>query len=534
MTAADLIRVAAVALAYIAAGKIGLSLAFVNASASAVWAPTGIAIATILLFGRPAAIGVFVAAFIVNVTTAGSAATSLAIAAGNTLEGLIGAWLIRVACGGPAAFERIQDVFRFALVALAAPLVSATIGVTSLTLGGYAEPAAYPEIWLTWWLGDVSGALIVAPLIIIWSRRERASFEHGSWPEFLGLAAIAAVIGALLFLGVHPLSTAHAPIAFVTFPLLAFAAYRYGPLGASLFVAVFSGIAAWGTLQGYGPFARASQNESLLFLQSFMAVAALTSLTLAAANLQRRRADAALRHAEHERVRERDEFLSIAAHELRTPITSLQLAAQFALRKVATGATGSQIAKPLQTIDLQAAKLSRLVSQLLDNVRLDAGRLTIQRELVDLGDLVQDVAEEVRAMKERADIRVDATHTTATVDALRIEQVVRNLIDNAVKFSPNGGAIEVSVATTDDHVRIAIRDHGVGVAPEDRSALFQRYQHAHGKDRSGGLGLGLFVSREIVERHGGTIEAEHPTDGGTRMIVTLPRRSTSRDSDAMS
>jgi signal transduction histidine kinase len=532
MTASGLIRVAAVAVAYIVAGKIGLSLAFVNASASAVWAPTGIAIAAILLLGRPAAIGVFIAAFIVNVTTAGSAVTSLAIAAGNTLEGLVGAWLIREVCGGSAAFERIQDVFRFAVVALAAPLVSATIGVTALALGGYAEWSAYPEIWLTWWLGDVSGALIVAPLIIIWARREPSSPERGSWPEFIGLAAIAFAIGALLFLGVQPLSTTHAPIAFVTFPLLAFAAYRYGPRGASVFVAVFSGVAAWGTLQGYGPFVRPTQNESLLFLQSFMAVAALTSLTLAAADLQRRRADAALRSAEQEKVRERDEFLSIAAHELRTPITSLQLAAQFALRRVATGATGSQIAKPIQTIDLQSAKLSRLVSQLLDNVRLDAGRLTIQHELVDLGELVQNVAEEVRAMNERADVRVEASHTKATVDALRIEQVVRNLIDNAVKFSPNGGPIEVTVVAADDRVRISVRDHGVGVPPEDRPRLFQRYQHAHGEDRSGGLGLGLFVSREIVERHGGTIEAEHPSDGGTRMIVTLPRLTTSRDADA--
>jgi signal transduction histidine kinase len=145
---------------------------------------------------------------------------------------------------------------------------------------------------------------------------------------------------------------------------------------------------------------------------------------------------------------------------------------------------------------------------------------------------VQNVAEEVRAMNERADVRVEASHTKATVDALRIEQVVRNLIDNAVKFSPNGGPIEVTVVAADDRVRISVRDHGVGVPPEDRPRLFQRYQHAHGEDRSGGLGLGLFVSREIVERHGGTIEAEHPSDGGTRMIVTLPRLTTSRDADA--
>ena len=524
MTGTVLIRVAVVVLAYLVAGKLGLSLAFVNASASAVWAPTGIAIASILLLGRPAAVGVFIAAFIVNATTAGSILTSLAIAAGNTAEGLFGAWLINVGCGGLAVFERIQNVFGFAVVALTAPIVSASIGVTTLVLAGLAAWSAYPEIWLTWWLGDVSGALVVAPLIIIWAQQPRASFDSGAWLEFTGLAAIALGVGALIFLGVQPLATQHAPVAFVTFPLLAFAAYRYGPRGASLFVATFSGIAAWGTLQGFGPFVRPTPNESLLFLQSFMAVASLTSLALAAADLQRRRADAALRRAEEEKVRERDEFLSIAAHELRTPVTSLQLAAQFALKRVATGATGSQIAKPLQTIDLQAAKLGRLVSQLLDNVRLDSRRLTLERERVDVGALVLDVAEEVRALSERSDIRVEAAHIEATVDAIRLEQVVRNLIDNAVKFSPSGGPIEVSVAEVEGRVRITVRDHGVGVAPDARAMLFQRYQHAHGKDRSGGLGLGLFVSREIVERHGGSIVAEHPAEGGTRMIVILPLR----------
>jgi len=153
---------------YVLAGKVGLSLAFVNASASPVWPPTGIALAAFLTLGYRVWPAIFVGAFVVNVSTAGSAATSLAIAAGNTLEGLLGAYLVDRYANGTRAFDHAQDVFKFAaLAALLSSIVSATIGVGSLSLGGYAEWADFDSIWLTWWLGDATGALIVAPLLIL-------------------------------------------------------------------------------------------------------------------------------------------------------------------------------------------------------------------------------------------------------------------------------------------------------------------------------------------------------------------------------
>src|SRR5437870_8108924 len=159
---------------YLLAGKLGLLLAFVHPSATAVWPPTGITLAAFLLLGYRVWPGVFLGAFLVNITTAGSVGTSGGIAAGNTLEGLCGAYLVNRFAGGRNVFDRPENIFKFVVLAgMASPLVSATLGVTSLSLGGYADWSNYGYIWWTWWLGDAGGSLIVAPLLVLWPVRPR-------------------------------------------------------------------------------------------------------------------------------------------------------------------------------------------------------------------------------------------------------------------------------------------------------------------------------------------------------------------------
>src|SRR5713226_1038995 len=165
---------------YLIAAKLGLKLAFVHASATAVWPPTGIALAALLVFGYRAWPGIFVGAFLANITTEGTVATSLGIAAGNTLEGVTGAYLVNRFAGGRNAFNRPQDVFRFAVLAgTISTMVSATVGVTSLSLGGFADWADYGAIWGTWWLGDAVGALLVAPLLVLWLTNPRVQWQRG-------------------------------------------------------------------------------------------------------------------------------------------------------------------------------------------------------------------------------------------------------------------------------------------------------------------------------------------------------------------
>lgn len=225
-------------------------------------------------------------------------------------------------------------------------------------------------------------------------------------------------------------------------------------------------------------------------------------------------------------VRGRDEFLSVAAHELKTPVTSLRGFAQTLIRRMDRGTFDVEQARTaLKTIDQQSAKLAKLVSQLLDVARIQAGRLTLEPKETNILTLIRDVVAGIQTntSKHNLMIRTDWDEISLVVDPIRLEQVLTNLIDNAVKYSPAGGLvdIEVSIPATET-VRIAVTDQGIGIPPEDRQHIFNRYYRAHASRYIGGMGLGLHISHQIVDLHGGKLEAEFPEEGGTRFIVTLP------------
>jgi signal transduction histidine kinase len=221
----------------------------------------------------------------------------------------------------------------------------------------------------------------------------------------------------------------------------------------------------------------------------------------------------------------RDEFLSVAAHELKTPITSVRGFAQLTLRALdQAGAVDHQrLREALAVVNSQSDKLARLVSQLLDVSRIQSGRLALQCQDADLSQLVAEVVSNVQRQSERHRLLLDAPAELAIwVDPLRIEQVLTNLLDNAIKFSPEGGPIEINVDCAESGTaRLVVRDHGIGVPPEHRGQIFERFYQAAVK-HAAGIGLGLYISRQIVELHGGQIAAEFPPDGGTRFVVTLP------------
>ena len=508
---------------YFAAGKLGLSLAFVHASATAVWPPTGIALAAFLYFGPWVWPGVLIGAFLVNLTTAGSALSSAGIAVGNTLEGLLAAYLVSRFANGRHAFERLRDVFRFAvLAALLSPVVSATFGVTSLCATGNAQWSDFGPIWVTWWLGDAGGALVVAPLLIVWGNDPRPiNRDPGRGIELAMFALALALTVVLIFGGLPPFFGKPYPTTFLAFPVLVWAAFRFGPRIAAVALVVLAGAAIWGTLHGFGPFAGAPPDESLLLLQAFMGVAAVVTLALAAAEVE-------LRRAEARKVAERDEFLAVAAHELKTPITSLRLAVEF-LRRTQGGRASDdpQLGPSLLRIEQQSQRLGRLVTELLETVRLRSGRIVLDLKPADVVEIVAKVVRDAQITTTRHEIVLSAPpQLRANIDALRFEQVASNLLDNATKFSPSGGRVEVEISSPErGTVRLGVRDHGIGIPPEHRAHIFERFYQSQPNDQRAGLGLGLYVSRQIVELHGGRIEAEFPEDGGTRMVVWLTDRA---------
>lgn len=270
------------ALVYFLAARLGLSMSFVNASASPVWPPTGVAIAALLVLGLRSWPGVTLGAYLANALTTGWGWPSLAIAGGNTLEALAAAWLVTRFAGGVQCLRRPTGVLAYALLAgLAATTLSASIGVGTLVASGNAPAAAARTIWTTWWLGDAAGALLVGfPLLAFAQARP----DTRELPEsLLGLGIVAALAGVVF----SPLLGHSRLLLLLPLAALAWTAWRLGSLAAASAALVLATAAILGTLARYGPLVTADPNTELLVLQAYLGTASLTALVLAAVHVTR-------------------------------------------------------------------------------------------------------------------------------------------------------------------------------------------------------------------------------------------------------
>jgi signal transduction histidine kinase len=221
-----------------------------------------------------------------------------------------------------------------------------------------------------------------------------------------------------------------------------------------------------------------------------------------------------------------DEFVTVAAHELRTPITSLRGFTQSLIRRLDKGKIPDldYLYKVLRSIDMQSQKLGMLVTQLLDISRIREGQLELDLELTDIAPLVKTVVETLQATTNRHSITTNVPFSLfAIVDPLRIEQVLINLLGNAIKYTPEDKSIDVDVNVTEHQTfSLSVTDQGIGIPPEQREHLFERFHRAHPDGSISGMGLGLYISQQIIQLHGGTLYAEFPDEGGTRFIMELP------------
>ncbi len=221
----------------------------------------------------------------------------------------------------------------------------------------------------------------------------------------------------------------------------------------------------------------------------------------------------------------KDEFISIAAHELRTPLTAIKGYAELLDRRLSTQAGRESDRRSLGVIRKQAERLAGLVNEMLDVSRIEAGRLQLNTEPFDLAELAGEVVNSMRLSSEAHHLSLAAEPgIEVRGDTARIEQVLINLISNAVTYAPEGGDVDVRVWREDDMALVSVRDRGVGIAPEELPHLFDRFYRAPraGVMRSGGMGLGLYICQEIVSRHGGTIRAESIEGVGSTFTFSLP------------
>jgi signal transduction histidine kinase len=221
----------------------------------------------------------------------------------------------------------------------------------------------------------------------------------------------------------------------------------------------------------------------------------------------------------------RDEFLAIASHELKTPLTPLTLQIddlQRVLRR--RGLDDEVLTRRLTTMARQTARLTKLVENLLDLSRIAAGRLTLVPEEFDLAEMVRDGVKRFQPEAEHlgCKLQVDARGPLrGRWDHLRLEQVLSNLLANAIKYGA-GHPIEIEGQPVDHKVRLVVRDHGIGMSPQDASRAFDRFERAVSARHYGGLGLGLYITRPIVEAHGGQVTVDSRLGHGATFTVVLP------------
>jgi PAS domain S-box-containing protein len=286
----SLATIAILAFVYFAAGKLGLRFAVVHPSASPVWPASGVAVAAVLLLGSRVWPGVFIGAFLVNVSTSVGFLLSIGIAAGNTLEAILGGYLVDRFNDARRDFERPGDVGRFFVLAgLVSTAVAATVGATSLYLAGRAGPFDYGAVWVTWWLGDAVGVLIATPLILLWANDPRVRWSREQVVEAVMLLLTIVLVGRVLFGGWIPSRLERYPLDFMCIPLFVWVAFRFGQREAATAVLILSGIALSGTVAGVGPFIGTSPSDSLLLLQVFLGLTSVLTLVLAAVVAEGRR-----------------------------------------------------------------------------------------------------------------------------------------------------------------------------------------------------------------------------------------------------
>lgn len=234
-----------------------------------------------------------------------------------------------------------------------------------------------------------------------------------------------------------------------------------------------------------------------------------------------------------EAIRDRDTFISVCSHELKTPLTSLKLQSAIMQMLMKSGGTELNFSSEMQNLrklvnrnERDVDRLGRLIDDMLDVSRIRSGHLTIRPEDVNLTELVKEVVERFSLHPDNANIKVrveKSDEVSGHWDRYRIEQVVANLISNALKYG-KGNPIEVTVCQEERNACLYVEDHGMGIRTEDQEKIFQRFERVGDTGGISGLGLGLYIVKEIVNSHGGTIRVESKVEQGSTFIVELPRR----------
>lgn len=520
---AYLLEVAILVIAYFAGAKAGLHLAFANKNVTAVWPPTGISFVALLLVGPKVWPGVALGAFVSNLSNGAGPETSVLIAVGNTIAPVVAWFLVRRVAHLGTRLESISDVA--GVLILGGPLsmiVSATLGSAALAVTGALHGSTYGFTWLTWWIGDAMGVVIVAPLILLVAARSWRLPRFDGWHGLEALVALAFLVATSVLV-----FTTDKPLTFLVLPVAAWAAVRFFQLGAEVVVGVVAGVSITQTVNGIGPFAHGlSTTGSLITLQAFNGALALTTLMLAAASLQNSRAQRSLRDdaaeleeiLRQERLAALNDMTAVVAHDLRTPLSTI-MTSHYVLREQLGNDLDGEALTCLELAEGEAARALELIEGLRDYRKVE--RLSLSQ--VSLRALL-DRSVEATPPPRAVSISVICADILVRVDTGQMVRVLTNLLTNAYESMGEVGTLEVLGAVAGDTVMLSVADSGHGF---DEAVIGRAFDPFFSTKKSG-TGLGLAIVRRLVEVHGGKVTIENRPAGGALVTVLLPRGAENR------
>jgi signal transduction histidine kinase len=522
---------------YFIAARFGLAFRPVSGFATFIWPAAGIALAAILLLGNRVASGIFLGACAANLVSGASVPVAAGIGLGSACEALVGAALLRGMPSFSITLERVGSVVALIVwSAVVSTLISATAGVMTLYAGGIVDAAQIRDAWRAWWIGDMVGVLLLAPVILVWASRPRAE-QRTTWLETMALgASIVVACGLAFFNTLMHLPKLATPFhhADLLVAVLLWAAIRFGQRGAATAVLGVSVLALVAAVLGVGPFRLPTLSERLLPLQTFMAIVAATSLIVAATMAERRIAD---QDAEQARIvaeqanSAKSQFLRVMSHELRTPLNAIQGFAEL-LETGVYGPLNEKQTDAVQRIEQNEKALLAMINEMLgfvDAERKPAGENTD----VVVADAFDAIERSMSAAIERKRLVVKRELVNARVavcaDPKGFQQILASLVSNAIKYTGEGGTITLAAhdADGDGKVRIEVRDTGVGIRKEEMERVFEPFFQADsGTTRQySGVGLGLTIARDLARRMQGEVTIASEEGKGTSAMVVLPAGS---------